>query len=257
MPLTIRHFLKRVATILVDLYALMQRFSFPTKYSWKWKLEMLLQRYEPETTRLVRDLLKPGMTFIDIGAHIGYFTRLAAQRVGEEGHVYAFEPDAKNRALLVENTKRFGNVMVRDEAVTDHDGVVAFYRVRESTGCHSTIAQNDAERSEVPAMKLDTFAAQNKTQKIDIIKMDVEGGEWNALSGMMNTLRSVRHLVIEYNPDALLRANADSEKLLRTLREKGFSISLLCRGAELPLSDSLDIHSYLTDGSVNLHCYKV
>jgi ubiquinone/menaquinone biosynthesis C-methylase UbiE len=82
-----RYFIKKLLTQFVDFLALLQGFSFPQKYTWRWKLTMLTNRYEPETTRVLRDLLAPSMIVLDVGAHIGYFTRLASKQVGPEGHV--------------------------------------------------------------------------------------------------------------------------------------------------------------------------
>lgn len=248
---------RTILDAIVAVWAKGAHFSFPEKYSWRWKLEMLTGRYEPETTRLFKRIVKREYVVIDIGAHIGYFTRLAARRVGKNGRVYAFEPDTENRTLLVQNTKRFPNVAARNEAVTDRNGTVLFYHVRGSTGCHSTIAQDDAEHIEVPATTLDAFLSSVGVGRVDVIKMDIEGGEWNALKGMEKTLENVRHLIIEYNPGALTRAGAEPERLLSTLRAKGFSIVLLGNGREIPLSDTLDAAAYLTDGSVNLHCKKL
>ena len=231
-------------------------FSFPRKYSWRWKLEMLTNRYEPETTQLFKRMVKPGMVVIDIGAHIGYFTRFAARRVGRDGHVYAFEPDAENRELLIQNTKRYGNVSVSAAAVGAESGVVPFYHVEGSTGCHSTIAQENAARLEVEATTLDAFASSAGIGHVDVIKMDIEGGEWNALKGMANILRDVQHLIIEYNPSALERAGADPYSFLSALQDKGFSVTILSREKEIPLSDARNISAYLTSGSVNLHCKK-
>lgn len=248
--------IRKLLEAVVAMWAQAARFSFPPKYSWRWKLDMLLGRYEPETTRLFKKILKPGMTFVDVGAHIGYFTRLAARRVGVSGHVYAFEPDPKNRVLLMQNTKRYRNVSIHAIAITEKEGRVPFYHVRGSTGCHSTIAQDDAERSLVPATTLDMFMREKGIGHADVIKMDIEGGEAKALQGMEQTLRGIRHLIIEYNPAALSRAGADPRALLSMLQEKGFTITVLSRGEEIPLSDIHDVSAYLTSGSVNLHGKK-
>ena len=66
-------------------------------------LDMAMGRYEPETTRLFKETVKPGMVVVDIGAHVGYYTLLAAKQVGPDGKVYAFEPEPGNHALLLKN----------------------------------------------------------------------------------------------------------------------------------------------------------
>ena len=91
--------LKRFTQLCVNLLAQALGYSFPAKYGVRWKLKVLFRRYEPETTRLIARELKPGDVFVDIGAHIGYFTRLAAKKVGSGGRVIAFEADTENYSL--------------------------------------------------------------------------------------------------------------------------------------------------------------
>ena len=96
--------IKRLIELIVNFYAKLNNFSFPNKFTWKWKLEMLFHNYEKETTELFKKIIKPGMTVIDIGAHIGYFTRLFSKLVGEKGKVFAFEADPINFSFLKRNT---------------------------------------------------------------------------------------------------------------------------------------------------------
>ena len=254
-----RRIVRSALNMVADTLARLEHISFPQKYGWRWKFEMLLYRYEPETTRLLKHLLAPGMTFADIGAHIGYFTRIGSRSVGATGLVFAFEPDEANRKLLQENTGRFSNVHILDTAVTDRDGLVDFYHVRESTGCHSTIPHSPSARKEsVPATTLDTFMSRNSIDRVDVIKMDIEGGEWRALLGMKKVLaqRSL-HLIMEYNPEALSRAGSSAEALISFLFAHGFAVSALALGAETPIRSAADLLPLaIGTQSVNLHCAK-
>lgn len=251
--------LKNILNVLVDSYAHLQRFSFPPKYSWRWKLDMLLGKYEPETTRLIKQIVKRGDIVIDIGAHIGYFTRLASRQVGSSGRVYAFEPDTENRTLLMQNTKRYRNVLVHAAAITEKEGRAPFYHVEGSTGCHSTIAQEHAERLEVPSITLDAFMQETGTGHADVIKMDIEGGELNALRGMERTLALKPRLIIEYNPEALVRAGNAPETLPDSLAAHGFKLHAITRSGPIPLAApfSLTLESYLEKGSVNVYCMPI
>jgi FkbM family methyltransferase len=89
--------------------------------------------YEAGTTRLFQVLLKPGMTVVDVGAHIGYYTVLASRLVREEGRVYAFEPDPDTFAVLIENikTKAIPNVLPIQKAVADRIGDAILYLGKE------------------------------------------------------------------------------------------------------------------------------
>src|ERR1017187_7387482 len=64
---------------------------------------VLHDQYEPETKILLSNIIRPGMTFLDVGAHVGHYTLLAARLVGPTGHVYAFEPEPENYAILTKN----------------------------------------------------------------------------------------------------------------------------------------------------------
>ena len=86
--------------------------------------------YEPVTRASCIAALHPGMTFIDIGAHVGLFAVPAAMAVGRDGRVIAFEPDPDNRRLLTRNVARHGleNVTIVDAAVADRQGEITLKR---------------------------------------------------------------------------------------------------------------------------------
>src|SRR3989344_1154319 len=100
-----RTILKHLLNFFADAWAQAARFHFPKKYGWREKIAMLGGSYERETGVLLREIVKPGMTVVDIGAHIGYFTRLLSKAVGPGGRVFAFEPEPENFSLLYLNTK--------------------------------------------------------------------------------------------------------------------------------------------------------
>src|SRR5262250_1998178 len=91
--------------------------------------------HEPHVTRVMCALLQPGAVMVDIGANIGYYTLLAAARVGSTGKVIAFEPSIDNCALLHKSLQanRFENVVLHNVAVADTASVVGF-RMHESNG---------------------------------------------------------------------------------------------------------------------------
>jgi FkbM family methyltransferase len=256
-----RTLIKKGLTTLVDAYARLRRFSFPTKYTWRWKWEALTNRYEKETTDLFLELLRPGMTVIDVGAHIGYFTRICAERVGRDGHIYAFEADAENYSLLKRNTAAYANVTLVPLAVSSHTGNIDFYHLPESTGCHSTLAPEGASvKSTVPATTLDLFIGEKVRRPVDLIKMDIEGGEWEALKGMTRVLAQERlSLIIEWNPESLARGGIDPLELLSQLIAYRFDLFAITPGARIPLSASALKEAYAhlqPGGSVNIYCRK-
>lgn len=217
-------FLKAVLNASVSVWARAKRFSFPEKYSWEWKAEMLSSNYERDTTDLFKKIISPGMTVLDIGAHIGYFTRLFARLTGPSGKVFAFEPDPYNFSILKKNTRHFANIEIVNSAVSDTNGVMDFYEVEGSTGCHTTIRTSaPARKLSVRSTTIDSFV-QARGISIDIIKMDIEGGEPRALLGMRGALSLKRPLtiVLELNPDALKGSGTTPAKVIGSLQASGF-----------------------------------
>ena len=227
-----RELLKRIIVGLVDTRARAAHFNFPTKYIWRWKLEMLAGRYEKDTTDLFKEIIRPGMTVFDIGAHIGYFTRLFSRLAGRTGKIFAFEPDPENFALLEKNIAHLSNVTLINAAVSDNEGTIDFYQIEDSTGCHTTIPTNaPAKKLAVEAIRIDDFA---RTATPDVIKMDIEGGEPRALHGMEAMLSSRRPLkiVMELNPEALARSGTTPAEIIASLKQKGFTAYGILRGGK-------------------------
>ena len=257
--MSLRTLVKSLLDVPLRLVSNWTGYTFPSKYGVRWKLRVLLSSYEPETTRLLRQVIRPGQTVIDIGAHIGYFTRLAARQTGKSGRVIAFEADSENFKFLEHNTKRFDNVVREQRAIGDTKGTISFYHVRGSTGCHSTVPQENSEHYEVPATTLDTYCSEHDIGVVDVIKMDIEGGEWKALQGM-STILNQEHLqlVFEYNPEALERAGIVPKEILALLHEHGFALYALAATQHEITADTFDsMHAYLgAEGSVNVYAVK-
>jgi len=152
--------------------------------------------YEICSTRLIQAFLRPGMTFADVGANIGYYTVLAGRAVGESGTVYSFEPNAALLPRLEENVRLndlFGRVRILPQAVTRKSGEIRFYRstASDNSGLSSTLPGDcRSDQGEVvPCVSLDDFAAKLAVgRRIDLIKIDVEGAELDVLEGGHETL---------------------------------------------------------------------
>jgi FkbM family methyltransferase len=223
-------------------------------------------RYEPETKALLETLIREGMTVCDIGAHVGHYTLLAARLVGPRGHVYAFEPEPENYALLKRNVELngYGNVTCVPKAVSNRSGVLEFYVSRQGNDRHSLIetpsAQAHASKQEVAAITLDEFAASMGWPRIDVIKMDIEGAEPLAIAGMSELLRRSEQLslVIEFAPDILRAGGADPAGFLNTLRSLGFTIAPVEADvpAEALQAATLQMAEIERRGAINLVCTK-
>jgi len=252
---------RQIIELSVTLFSKTRGFYFPKKFPWDWKLEMLLGLYEKDTTRLFKKIIRPGMTVVDIGAHIGCYTRLSAKLVGPAGRVLAFEPEPENFQFLVKNTVNLKNVKLFNLAVSDQDGEIAFYKVKNSTGCHSVVPQQQAETMRVRAVSLDAFLADQKIERIDIIKIDIEGGEPLAFKGMNNLLRNAGRLglVTEFSLSALQSANIAPEIFLEQLRSYGFKLfKIITNGQTEALIDDAFIKNDLSliNNSINILAIK-
>jgi FkbM family methyltransferase len=176
---------------------------------------------EISETRLVQALLRPGMCFIDVGANIGYYTLIAASIVGPTGAVHAFEPNEVIRTRLSANLRRneLDNVVVHGEAMTSQSGSVRFYASvsSENSGTSSIIpgAGLSAQGEEVPCVSLDDFAATLAPRRIDVLKMDVEGAELDAIKGGHKVLGGA-------DAPALVFEGHDAAPIIEALRAFGY-----------------------------------
>jgi FkbM family methyltransferase len=162
-------------------------------------------------------MLDPGMTFVDVGAHIGYFSIIAAALVGEKGAVHSFEPDPDCFSRLVLNSAIYPWVKTHNSAVADRDGEISFYRSpKQSESGWGAIFDADGKRAEltVRVCTLDSWSLHEGIEKLDVLKMDVEGSEDRVLEGAQALIARMRPLMwVEANSVCLSR-DAKSVSLL-------------------------------------------
>ncbi len=160
---------------------------------------------EPEIQELLAEHLKPGDTFFDIGANVGFFTVLAAKLVGTAGCVVAFEPGPETAEALERNVRAngFDTVQIARVAVGNETGEAAFTLPETGHWSAARLTQFDGpapygERTcMVRVVSLDEARRRCEVPKQpQVVKIDVEGAEVAALHGMRDTLRSTRPVVI-------------------------------------------------------------
>ena len=211
-------------------------------------LDMALGLWEPKTMRLMRHLLRPGMTFVDVGAHIGWHTLLAARTVGTTGHVYAFEPDPSNFDLLRKNVavNEFeSRVTLVPAAICDTNRRVSLFTLGGGSVCSTMFGMPGVgvECLVVEATSLDQFFGRGNWPPIDFIKMDIEGAEGVALRGMRELSRRNPDLklVIEYVPPNLQAAGNTPRRLFEILEELGFCRRSIISWSLIPVDGPDDI----------------
>jgi FkbM family methyltransferase len=175
------------------------------------------------------------MVVLDIGAHIGYYTLIAASLVGEEGKVFAIEPDPGNFALLKKNVEVNGykNVILIQKAVSNRSGETALICDDEQTASHHIwrTVGDETKVVKVDMITLDEFFA-DASFTIDLIKMDIEGAEELALQGMSRLLTNperTRDIKIfsEFCPSWIRRCGSSPEDYLNKLAQYGFKINIV------------------------------
>lgn len=181
-------------------------------------------------TEIFTGLVTEGMTVIDVGAHAGYYTLLAARAVGDKGRVFAFEPEPSNYKLMLKNIQlnNYRNVIPVKKAVTNITGPIKLFLAEDASG-HSTVGDNRHQRAIiVDSTTLDDFFAA-RYEHIHIIKIDVEGAEDAVLQGMSSIIDKNPELKIftEFSPGALMKAGCLPSEYLMKLANYGFDIYLI------------------------------
>ncbi len=182
--------------------------------------------YEIEVTQLFRNLVGEGMTVVDLGANVGYYTLLASRLVGRSGQVFAFEPDPRNYAYLLRNLAASGcsNVLAVEKAVSSRTGSGLFVPDRGGAEGWLSDRPNGHAPMVVKTTTLDDFFSARDWPSVDVVKMDIEGGEKAALQGMREF--SMRNpdmsIIMEFNPRALRRSSVSPRALAAMLRGLGY-----------------------------------
>ena len=189
--------------------------------------QIYLGVFEPHETRIARTSLRPGMTFVDVGANVGYYTAVAANIVGKSGRVYAFEPSpyafGKLRSMV--ERSRFSHVTATQCGLSDAPGKVNLYLGRDSHNHTPTmIAHENTDATAVSVDTLDNMSDVLGIDRIDLLKIDVEGYEARVLAGASRLLgaRRIRAILCEFNEHWLSRAGSSPDHLEEIVRHAGF-----------------------------------
>lgn len=184
-------------------------------------------------SRLFRQAVKPGMNVVDVGAFLGQYTLLAAQQVGPRGHVYAFEPDPRTVPFLERNLERNGlrdRVTTVPHAVAERSGLKTL-NLDPEVGSGSSLffrRRRSVDGTSVRCVALDEFLDPGIV--VDVVKLDVEGGELRALQGMEQTIRRASArltMFVECFPRGLHSAGASTRALVERLEALGFTVSVI------------------------------
>jgi FkbM family methyltransferase len=194
--------------------------------------------YERSETRFFLRVCKPGMTFLDIGANVGYYTALALSAMQKSGKIVALEPDPENfkylRATVAANDGRIAVCI--QKAASDHAGRMTLYTSSDNRGDNRLYANELCQGScEVEVERVDSILKAIEIEAVDLIKMDVQGYEAHVLGGMKDVIRNSTKMVLlsEFWPDGLRRAGSDPARYLLDLQSLGLNIFELTDESEI------------------------
>jgi FkbM family methyltransferase len=174
----------------------------------------------------LRRLLGPGSVFFDIGANFGYYAVAVATALDGRCRVYAFEPNPKTYARLVRHIEWNGledQVLPVALALSDHRGPATLIERPDNSGA-SRIG-DDAPGIAVDVTTLDAFCVEKGVERVDLIKIDVEGLEARVLRGGRHTITRLKPaIVIEFWTTGLARAQSTVEEVALSLSELGYQM---------------------------------
>jgi asparagine synthase (glutamine-hydrolysing) len=194
----------------------------------QWLDNEILQNglFELESTRWVHQVVKPGMTVLDVGANIGYYTLQFSQLAGPTGRVIAFEPSARFNQRLRDHLRRnhCENVTVVDCGLADGAKQLPLFGGGDSAtlGWHDDARQPVVQET-IALRSLDDWLAENPQPRIDFIKVDIDGAEPLFVRGARQTLSRFRPiLLMEFMQLGLLEFGSSVLSLARQLSELGY-----------------------------------
>jgi FkbM family methyltransferase len=189
--------------------------------------------WEPESWEVLEQHIGTGATFVDIGAHIGYYSLKAAPLAGPTGHVIAIEPNPETIQKLQGNIQASGarTITVEPVACSDQEATLELFGApRFNTGETSLSRANASQDSQavtsykVRARRLDDILKDAAVSRVDAIKIDVEGAEYLVLKGASETLDRYHPVIlVEIVERQLQGMGTSSKQLIELLRSHGYT----------------------------------
>jgi FkbM family methyltransferase len=238
----------------------------------RWRLDLregidfsiyLLGGFERSTSATLKRLVKGGDVVFDIGANVGAHTLAMARSVGAAGHVFAFEPTDFAFAKLKQNLElnpelekqtHLHQVLLADDVTAPLEReIYASWPLETQGPVHAKHRGRLVMTRNASVDALDKFVAHEGIDRLDLIKMDVDGHEYPILMGAGNTLARFRPvLVMEMSPYVHAERNGSFGGLVNLLRESGYSLQDADTWRALPLKVD-ELERLIPDGaSINV-----
>jgi len=183
---------------------------------WIQQQVYFLGDYEKPEIDYISEYLKAGDVFVDIGANIGLFSLNASKVVGDQGKVVAFEAFSSNFKQFKNNISinNFKNIISENKAISNQNSTIEIlYNEKDhNIGMASAFLKDFTSREIVESTTLDEYASIHNISKIDLIKIDIEGGEYHAILGMTKILSERKPQVIMEINHQTLQDSGHTEK---------------------------------------------
>lgn len=194
--------------------------------------------------QLLRKVLFPGAVVADVGANIGIYSEFLSRCVGPAGMVHSFEPSPDNFRRLRTATRKLSNVLLSQAAVGEHSGESKLYISEKLNVDHRTyIADGDSRHTApIEMIALDDYFKPG--ERVDLIKMDIQGYELHALRGAKRVLEENTgiNLLLELWPSGLKQARGSWEELVQMLKGLSMNLCLVARYGLIPF-DTREVRS--------------
>jgi FkbM family methyltransferase len=184
--------------------------------------------FEPQSIELVSHYVKPGMVAMDVGANFGYYAIQMSKLVGSNGTVHAFEPSSRFRERLIEHIRlnHCENIIVNNFGLSDGEKVLQLQESDDTATLRwwykSTLP---IRQEEIQLKTLDSYVKKHKIDRVDFIKVDIDGHEPKFIAGATKMLKRFQPaILIEFMQLALKLNDSDVEILAGTLKSLGYEL---------------------------------
>lgn len=185
------------------------------------------QAHEPRTMNLIETILRPGDVHVDVGAHVGFHTLVAARCVGQGGRVIAIDPQPYNCDRILTNAEinGFSNILVVMAAAGADDGFCLLHNQKRNDKSRLSLSGAGVGDTnlqfEVPIVRLDSVLSRHGVERVTLLKIDVEGYEQQVLDGAKESLSRTQHIIFELLPQT---EDKVAEDICRTLMQLKFAL---------------------------------
>jgi FkbM family methyltransferase len=197
--------------------------------------------WEEGETAFLEAAVRPGATFVDVGANIGYFSVLGARLVGSEGRVIAIEPERRNISLLKANLWRHGcdNSVILPIAAYRERGFVPLRLNEENRGDHQ-VGWDAGASALVPCARLDELLGG---VAVDVVKVDTQGVDHDVIAGLSGLIRRGRAptIMCEFWLEGMAARRIHPQGVAEGYERLGFELSLLDEDGSLRAASPLDV----------------